>query len=308
LGNNDIDSGGVFIGSGYAQDHVSYVTFQNNELHNGTGDGIDLWGNTSYITIEDNYIHDIIKPDTSTDHVDAIQAYGPAGTSNNNVVISGNFIYNIKDEGILFKDFPTNNLTVENNVVFSNYGWDMYIFQTNGAIIRHNTMGYVNFDPGNTNITLTDNIFTKVALLNGAGMSEFTTHGYNLSAEYQSYTPAGTEITGSPTFVGGVNPTTFAGYQLTTGSLGYTGGSDGKGMGVDFSSLTSIAPSHHAMAPSGTGVFSFVVYNINGQKLGAVTDREIQMGMEKRFLRTGIYFAVAEQGQPQTMKKIAVVR
>ncbi|MGZ3796390.1 MAG: hypothetical protein ACXVB1_08500, partial [Pseudobdellovibrionaceae bacterium] len=41
-------------------------------------------------------------------------------------------------------------------------------------------------------------------------------------------------IVGVPTFVGGSSPTTWAGFQLTSGSLGYRNGSDGNDRGINY--------------------------------------------------------------------------
>ncbi len=249
LSNNkihDISGVGIFLNG--CSSTVSNVTLLKNEISHGAHDGIDLWCNTDTIIIDGNYVHDL-QPDASADHVDMIQAYGSAGTSNKNVVIRNNRASNIQ-EGILFKDFPTTNITIENNTLFTGGPWDIYLFSTTGAVVRHNTAAAINFDATTKNITLQNNIANQIAVLNGS--TTFTTRGYNLIGGWVGLSSSTGDITGAPTYVGGNNPTSWSGYKLASNSKGYRAGSDGLDIGTSYfgDGSTTAAPPTTVQPPT----------------------------------------------------------
>jgi hypothetical protein len=81
--------------------------------------------------------------------------------------------------------------------------------------------------PASSNVVAKENILSGSIKLNCTGCS--ITH--NLFKYSQD--AAGTNnLIGTPLFVGGTNPSTMAGYQLTSSSLGYRAATDGLDMGV----------------------------------------------------------------------------
>ncbi len=228
----------------------SNVTIQGNDIYNANHDGIDLWNNVSNITIQYNHMHDFSQPPGNTDHIDAIQSYGAAGTSANNVTLRGNYFHVSVDEGILFSDRPSYNLTIEDNVFVGNGAWDMMLSQVTGATIEHNTMcALVMNYPSDTNITLLNNIFVCAVEFypnSDTNMSAFSSYGYNLSlfssCPWCGYTPASTDIDGNATFTGGASPSSWAGFQLTSSSPGYHAASDGLDMGATYYGGTYTPP------------------------------------------------------------------
>jgi hypothetical protein len=53
---------------------------------------------------------------------------------------------------------------------------------------------------------------------------------------------------------------------------------------------------------------SYAVYNIKGQKVGVMTDKEIRNGIQAKLFTTGLYLVVGGEGREQVVKKIAVMR
>src|SRR5262249_47449963 len=121
-----------------------------------------------------------------------------------------------------------------------------------GMTLTHNTFrnttvahGTKAGDQPNSNWVVPNNIFVNSDLINAGDQPQCNncTYSYNLF-DANSASRGTNMIIGSPTFVGGGSPTTFAGYQLTSNSLGYKAASDGSDMGAIFS--PTLAP---ALAP-----------------------------------------------------------
>ena len=72
-------------------------------------------------------------------------------------------------------------------------------------------------------------------------------------------------ISGSPTFAGGADPTTWAGFELTSGSTGHAGGSDGADVGIRASA--GGPPTGGGSAPVNTTAPSLTGTATNGSTL-----------------------------------------
>ena len=72
-------------------------------------------------------------------------------------------------------------------------------------------------------------------------------------------------ISGTPTFVGGAHPTTWAGFELTSGSTGHDGGSDGQDVGIR--SSAGGPPTGGGSAPTNTTVPSLTGTATQGNTL-----------------------------------------
>jgi len=227
------------VGGGYegrlSLVYGSGINVTNNFFGNGgASDGIQLIGGVSNVNISKNTFSGILESLCGSVHCDAIQLYG-AGTG---IVLDGNYFTN-GDTFIMAPD-GSDNVTVKNNVFNGSgvsYAFKIQFGSANNTIFEHNTLinASAAFDsktgsPASQNVLARNNI-----LASGSGYK--TTGGSGCSG--CTTTP---NLTGTPTFVGGTNPSTFAGYQLTSNSLGYKGATDGYDMGVVFTTTsTSLA-------------------------------------------------------------------
>jgi hypothetical protein len=209
-----------------------------NTLFSGSGpsDGIQLNGG-AYGTVigPGNTFTGILEGGCGAVHCDAIQFYGAVNTK-----ITGNLSINDSD-AIMSPDCNGSPMTVTNNVFVQDpvsATNEVIVAGGNGDVFDHNTFGSTHSSPRfgnpngcglNTNITLTNNILMGgITLTDGQSSSSFT--------ENYSLIPGGgtglNTISGSPTFVGGASPTTLAGFQLTSGSLGFGVGASGTNIGI----------------------------------------------------------------------------
>jgi hypothetical protein len=209
-----------------------------NTLFSGSGpsDGIQINGG-AYGTVigPGNTFTGILEGGCGSIHCDAIQFYGAVNTK-----ITGNLFINDSD-AIMSPDCNGSPMTVTNNVFVqdpSSATNEVIVAGGKGDVFDHNTFGSTHSSPRfgnpnncglNTNITLTDNILMGgITLTDGQSSSSFT--------ENYSLIPGGgtgsNTISGSPTFVGGASPTTLAGFQLTSGSLGFGDGMSGTNIGI----------------------------------------------------------------------------
>jgi hypothetical protein len=224
------------------------TTIEHNRFEQGIGDGIQLGGDECRTVIRYNEFVNRIEPSgaqcdgySGCPHADSIQ-----GVSDSvGLVITGNYFKN-EVNCILTADGSYESSTFSENVcvvtdgsvrALQGAGW------TNGTI-RHNTVvnaGGNSFDAthGGTEtsgMSNTDNIFTAgMDNASQTGGGQWDTFDYNLS-DCPSGNPCGSHniTTGAPTFVGGSNPSSWAGYALASGSVGENAASDGTDMGASF--------------------------------------------------------------------------
>lgn len=199
-------------------------------VREAAADGIMIVGNANNNTIGPNNIFsnilqnvcDVANPGS---HCDAIQFYG-AGPNN---VINGNYFDSVHTY-IMAPD-GTENVTVTNNVFngasVPDYVDKIQFGSAENPRFEHNTLRNVrvSFDskPGNA---ATTNAVAQNNLM--AAGSSFKTSGGNGC----SGCTISNNLSGTPTFVGGANPTTYSGFQLTSSSMGYRAATDGRDMGA----------------------------------------------------------------------------
>ena len=232
------------VGGGYegrlSLVYGSGITITNNFFGNGgASDGIQLIGGVKDVNISKNTFSGILESLCGSVHCDAVQLYG-AGTG---IVLDGNYFAN-GDTFIMAPD-GTDNFTVTNNVFNGSgvsYAFKIQLGSANNAVFNHNTLVNASaaFDsktgsPASYNVKAINNIFAS-----GSGTK--TTGGSGCSSCTIS-----NNLTGTPTYVGGSNPTTYAGYQLTSSSLGYKTATDGYDMGAVFTN-TSVPPAPTSIA------------------------------------------------------------
>jgi hypothetical protein len=221
--------GRLGFSTGAANGTVSNSTFG----PGGASDGIQFNGGANNIHIgPGNIFTGILQSNCGSVHCDSIQFYGAS-----NITIDGNFFQNDSD-AIMSPDCNGTPFTFSNNVVVGNVSQQLMIGGGRGDVFDHNTFstangGTIRFGNPNScglsaNETVTNNILPNgLNLTEGQSTSSFTMSN-NLSQ--------------AGTYVGGSNPTTWAGYALAPNSPGKGGGTGGTDIGINVSSNTSSAP------------------------------------------------------------------
>ncbi|MGZ6456143.1 MAG: hypothetical protein ACXWRP_12330 [Bdellovibrio sp.] len=223
------------------------VVISNNEIRDGcNSDGVFLAGGASGVQIgPGNVFSNIIQ--SGPIHCDNIQFYG-SGWHNNiigNIFKNGSsflMLADSDDEGIIKDNVFDGTALGESTKI--------QIAQTSNTIFEHNTLDAadMSINLGST-ATIRNNIFVNSDYNPNAQGSysacSSCVASYNLSTVAIS---GSNNIVGSPSFVGGAVPSTWAGWQLTPSSLGYRNGSDGNDRGTTFYGA-SVQPSITLAAP-----------------------------------------------------------
>jgi hypothetical protein len=185
-------------------------------------------------------------------HVDAMQFFGGPFSGS---IIRGNFWNN--NTQVLTAYDGVDGVLIENNVFDPGTSPErrpcqIEWYSDNSSIIRHNTILYrgdsyglicldrKSTDPAGFGTIVVDNIANAISTGNGS------TYAQRYNNLVRSGAIAG-ERSGVPTFIGGVTPTTYAGFGLTAGSLGKVVGSTPPGSDIG---ITSSAASTTLQPPS----------------------------------------------------------
>ena len=217
------------------------------ELPSGSktgGDGIQIRGASNNVIIgPGNIFREILQepcgPNPSIDpHCDSIQIVG--SVANANIVINGNWFDNV-EVTLQHHDFDNAPVKFTNNLITnSRHVWS-YGPPSAGTLIEHNTF-YVQGDAnwgryGGVNSSGLN--FRSNILLSSATPYYCTaatcSASYNLG-DTSSQAIGTNSLVGTPTFVGG-NPatiTTWAGWQLASGSIGKNNAHDGLDRGTNY--------------------------------------------------------------------------
>ena len=247
---NNIEGGGQF--SAPARIHLSYtsgthsgVTIQNSVLDGGSSDGVQAG---TGVNILNNVFSNIREGSCGDCHTDAIQLLTAAGS-----VIRGNYIHHVATAIVAFDGVER--ATIENNVIdTAGRPWGIELYADEGSVVRHNTLVYrascdysqpcgkialdrKAADPAGTGTIVVDNIATQITTANGSTYAE---RHHNL---VRTGAVSG-DITGSPTYVGGAIPTTYAGHELTAASAGKGDASSpaGSDLGIQIGGSTPQPP------------------------------------------------------------------
>ncbi|MGZ3769168.1 MAG: hypothetical protein ACXVCP_06595 [Bdellovibrio sp.] len=214
------------------------VTLSNNQIKDGClSDGVDVVGGASGVQVgPGNIFSNIVE--SGPVHCDMVQFYG----SGQNNTITGNWFRDgsaaIQHQG------GTPDKTVVTNNLFSNID-QLSIGGSTNFIFEHNTIFNMPYAFGfsyMTNLLVRNNILAGNTI--GPDMTGDTgTFSYQLCSTSSACFGAN-QIIGNPIFVGGSNPTTWAGFKLASNSLGYKSGSDGQDQGTNYygNSVVSLTP------------------------------------------------------------------
>ncbi|MEZ0392487.1 MAG: hypothetical protein ACAH59_09740, partial [Pseudobdellovibrionaceae bacterium] len=239
------------------------VTISNNHFGGaGESDGIQM--SAKGLKIGPGNVFEGIIQGNYGRHVDAIQGVGQSGT-----IITGNYFFN-NTINIGFYDGGSSEQITHN--VFGPPRDNLQNLQLGGIqgmIMAHNTFrntiiahGTKSGDTANSGWTVRDNIFVNSDLINSGDQLQCNNCVYNSNLFDASSSSRGTNaLIGSPTFVGGSAPSTWAGYQLTSSSLGYRAASDGLDLGPSsFGGTPPPPPPVSLAAPTNLRVVS-LAYN-----------------------------------------------
>jgi hypothetical protein len=226
------------------------ITVSNNEMSGGESDGMNTSGGSCGTQFLNNNIHNILEANCNGIHCDGFQDNG-GGV---NTVLSGNYFHNVSNCWQITDG--TTNLTMTNNVCAADPGSSHsgQISPTGLTFIHNTIVGPGDINIGNnsgggssSNIMSMDNIFNGQLVVNGGQTVTGTfTQDYNLC--YAGGCAGAHTLNGTPTYVGGSSPTIYAGYALTSGSLGFQAGSDGKDLGINVAG--SVQPPPTVLPPT----------------------------------------------------------
>jgi hypothetical protein len=211
------------------------VIISNNHIGNaGESDGIQLGANG--VQVGPGNVFDGIKQLNYSRHVDSIQLYGATNTK-----IIGNYFIN-NNVMIMAPDGAGGEIIKDNLFIGNGEYWPAIQFGSlEGGEFAHNTVKNVavmiNKKTENTtkssNVSAHDNIMLNSSFTttdgNGVASCLNCTFTRNL---FDSNATGTNNLIGTPSFIGGSAPTTSAGWQLTSSSLGYRAGTDGLDLGA----------------------------------------------------------------------------
>jgi hypothetical protein len=192
------------------------VSVRGNEFRDGQYDAIALYWRLQDVTVEDNYIHDILRPAGSDLHTDAIQIAPQSEGAWGSVIVRRNRLLRY-GQGLMIKDGITRGLTIENNLVGPPDVLTAHIYNAPSARIINNTFaaGIVYLREGTTGAVVTNNVMNAF----GYDGNATGTSSYNLVDRTQynpGYVAGPGDLNGRASFVDPAN----SNYRLTATSLG----------------------------------------------------------------------------------------
>lgn len=201
----------------------SGVTIRDSVFRGGSADGIQTGVGVNIIN---NELDDIQENGHPTAHTDSIQLIGAYGS-----VVRGNYVHDGATGIVAYDEIA--GVLIEHNVVTTDSRPEgIELYSDNGSIIQHNTVKgsiYLDHKPANpagTGTVIKDNIATAIVKVGGSSTAEQTNNLLSVSSG-----EAG-DVTGTPTYVGGSNPTSYTGFALANGSIGQDAASDGEDIGI----------------------------------------------------------------------------
>lgn len=203
----------------------------------GCADGI--FSNQGGWTVVDTRFVSLLQGSCSP-HVDAVQWYAGANGNYYNVAFRDSYFYN-DQSGLADYDSRSNNASITNTVFDTVPGPGINpcaaicLSGGQGTKIRHVTMrnAYIETGPNHSGqaqsgMTLTDSILAQPP---GTESGAYTRD--HLICMTGSSCPGTGSVVGTPTWVGGLAPSSFGGFALTDDSLGKRSASDGTDVGVN---------------------------------------------------------------------------
>jgi Big-like domain-containing protein len=234
---------------GYDNGSPVGVKITNSHFGNGgCSDGVQIIGGAYGVEVGPGNEFSQIRQDACSNHVDSIQLYGSSHTQ-----IVGNFFHD-SDTVIMAPDGGDHELIADNVMLGAGYVSAVQLGSQDGTQFIHNTVENIQVQTGSKvggqasrGVVVQDNVFAQGADINpsqGSGCSNCPI-AHNLFAT--SGAASGTDaIVGTPVFVGGADPSTYAGYQLASNSPGRGDASDGNDLGARVAGSTPPPPDDSA--------------------------------------------------------------
>ncbi len=247
----------------------------------------DLWDpvraiqTASSMTVANNvFVGYVAHSDAAAcNHIDTLQIFSQANGTWGGVAFTGNLCYD--DYACIMAFDGTSDNTITDNACFNIERSCVILYSDRGSVVNHNTQqtggaassGCVDApacsssvlfensnktgDPAPSGETYENNIDHSPPNVESGSL---TTNTHNVWSGASS-----PNINGSATFTGGTNPTTWAGFELTSGSAGHAAGSDGLDVGIR--SSAGGPPSGGGSAPVDTVAPSLARAATRGQTL-----------------------------------------
>jgi large repetitive protein len=192
----------------------------------------------------------------SCNHIDGLQWYSGTNGSTGSVTFTGNLCYD--NYGCAMAFDGTANNTITDNVCFDEETACISLYSDTGSIVDHNVTEGGGADPGACN-TMHDtsapiqSCTSSSLLINSHKTGDRVTTGETYTNNISPGAPnvesgslatnknnmwsgaSSPNINGTPTFVGGTSPTTWAAFALSATSAGHAAGSDGQDVGIRLS-------------------------------------------------------------------------
>jgi hypothetical protein len=247
MANNQSGSGGFegrinLVNAGNNDPSPAGVTIKNSKFTTGCADGIQVASGGRGVTIGPGNEFFNLSQGSCGPHVDSIQF---VGSDSPGPIITGNYFHG-NATGIVAYDY-SNSATVTNNVI-TNITQDSMLLAgfNNVSVVEHNTVvgdsiicGYTH--EGNAcqaaiRNNITGGFEVGGTTIGGSTGSNPSFFDYNLCTaglcSLGSISAGAHSLSGRPTYVGGTSPTTYAGFALTSSSIGSNSASDGTDIGM----------------------------------------------------------------------------
>lgn len=183
------------VGAGYPS-HDS-ITISNNNIYagatsGGQGDGIDVKGGITHLTIVANTIHDLTDPTSAG--IRGIVIQGQQTGTNGVQVIERNTLYNVlgDDDGVVTLanswGVPMG-VTIRNNVIRNSTGGaGIVLYQSQDSVLIYNNTIYLNASVGiRGDAGSSYNIRGNLIIANNGGGSQATYSGTTTARDYNGY-------------------------------------------------------------------------------------------------------------------------
>jgi hypothetical protein len=247
----------------------------------------DLWNpnrameSESGLTIENNVIAGFLDhtESASCNHIDGLQIYSGSNSPWGGITFTGNLCYD--DYDCIAGFDGTSDNTITDNACFDIEQNCIDLYSDTDSVINHNTQEAGGADPsGCATEPSTQACSSSTLFLNSNKTGDSAPGGETYTNNVDQHGPnaesgslstntnnmwssaSSPNIRGTATFTGGSDPMTWAGFELTSGSTGHAGGSDGLDVGIRSSEggpptgggsapVNSVAPSLSGTATEG---------------------------------------------------------
>ena len=239
---------------GYDNSAPVGVKITNSHFGNGgCSDGVQIIGGAYGVEVGPGNEFSGIQQGACAPHVDSIQLYGSSHTQ-----IVGNYFHD-DDTIIMAPDGGESEYIADNVMIGGGYVPAVQLGSHRGSQFVHNTVKNIDVhmdhksgaSPSSGGV-VRDNVF-----VNGSTNASDSGNCSGCTVTSNLFTTSGSAsgtnaVVGNPVFVGGANPSTYAGYQLASSSPGRGNASDGNDLGARVSGGSTPPPPTDTTAPDTT--------------------------------------------------------